>query len=432
MPAKDVKCIAGGNILSLGEKATRRILRKVATNEKDSIAFFARADYHDKTRVFGIRRADRHAHMYVVGKTGGGKSTLIETLVRQDLESGCGLALLDPHGDLVERVVARVPKTRQRDVIYFNVPDRTRPLSFNPLERSFPFNQSLAVSGLLEVFKKIWSDSWGPRTEHVLRNALWALMEQRIATLADVLRLIDDKSFRKKVAQETANEQVRSFWLGEYERYSNAFRAVIVAPIQNKVGAFLADPILNRILTQRKSAFDLRQVMDQGKVLLVNLAKGKIGEDSAALLGALLVTKMGLAGLSRADTLETERRDFFMYLDEFHTFTTLSIATMLSELRKYRVGMLLAHQYLSQLDEKVRDAVLGNAGTIITFRLGAEDARVLSKEFSPEFSALDLTTLPNHHIYLKLMVKGSVSRPFSAVTLAPSRSYTVTQETRGP
>lgn len=358
--------------------------------------------------------------MYIVGKTGSGKSTLLESLVRQDIEAGNGLALLDPHGDLVERVIAAIPEKRKGDIVYFNVPDTSRALAFNPLEPSLPFNKSLAVSGLLEVFKKIWADSWGPRLEHVMRNALLALADQPTATLADVLRILDDRTFRQKVAKETGNEQVRRFWLGEYEGYSYKFRAVIIAPIQNKVGAFLSDPILNRILTQTKSAFDLREVMDSEKILLVNLSKGKIGEDSAALLGALLVTKIGLAGLSRADTPEGNRRDFFMYLDEFQTFTTLSFATMLSELRKYRVAMILAHQYISQVDPQVRNAVLGNTGTIITFRLGAEDAYELAKEFQPEFTALDLTTLPNYHIYLKLMVEGEVTRPFSGRTLRPN------------
>jgi type IV secretory pathway TraG/TraD family ATPase VirD4 len=387
------------------------------SKETGHITFFAHANYHDERSRFGIRAADRRAHMYIIGKTGTGKSSLLETLVRQDIEAGHGLALLDPHGDLVERVIASVPQKRKADLIYFDVPNPSQSLGFNPLERTHPLNTSLAVSGLLEVFKKIWSDSWGPRLEHVLRNALLALMDQPEATLADVVRLLDDRAFRRKIAQDTTNGQVRAFWLREFEGYSNAFRAVVAAPIQNKAGAFLADPILNRILTKKRSDFDVRQVMDEGKLLLVNLAKGKIGEDSASLLGALLVTRIGLAGLSRADRPEDTRRDFFLYLDEFHTFTTLSVATMLAELRKYRVGLILAHQYISQLDPKVLDAVLGNTGTIISFRLGAEDAHVVAKEFEPELSALDLTTLPNYHIYVKLMVDGGVTRPFSGETL---------------
>lgn len=390
----------------------------MSSKRGEPITFFGRTNFHDKCKNFGIRQRDRRAHMYVIGKTGSGKSTLIETLVRQDVEAGHGLALLDPHGDMVERVGQSIPATRRADLIYFDVPGGGGALGLNPLEPAPPFSKSLAVSGVLEVFKKMWADFWGPRLEHVMRNALLVLADQPEATLTDVLRLLDDKAYRKKAAEETENDQARAFWLREYEGYSYKFRAVVAAPIQNKVGAFLADPILNGILTQTKSAFDLREVMDAGKVLLVNLAKGKIGEDSAALLGALLVTKLGLAGLSRANVPEDARRDFFVYLDEFHTFTTLAFASMLSELRKYGVGMILAHQYVSQVDPKVRDAVLGNVGTIISFRLGAEDAQTLAKEFEPEVSALDLTTLPNYHIYLKLMVKGSVSRPFSAQTLA--------------
>ena len=355
--------------------------------------------------------------MYILGKTGTGKSTLLETLVRQDIRIGNGLMLLDPHGDMVECVATTLPETRKSDLIYFNVTDTSRPLGFNPMELSPLSNRSLTALNLLEVFKKLWADFWGPRLEHVLRNAFLALMDQPETTLADVLRIVNDKEFRQKVVAETTNDQVRAFWWGEYEHYSPAFRAVVVAPIQNKVGAFLTDPILSRILTQKKSSFDLREVMDRGKILLVNLAKGKIGEDSAALLGALLITKAGIAGLSRADVPEDDRRDFFIFADEFHTFTTLSTASMLSELRKYRVGMVLAHQYISQLDPQVRDAVLGNTGTMITFRLGAADAHTIGKEFAPEVEPLDLMSLPNYEIYLKLMVNGAPTRPFSAETI---------------
>jgi hypothetical protein len=252
-----------------------------------------------------------------------------------------------------------------------------------------------------------------------LRNALFALLDQPEATLGDILRLLDDADFRKRAALRVSNAQVRRFWLEEYERYPARFRAEAIAPLQNKVGAFLADPLLQRILTAQKSSFDLQRVMDQGKILLVNLAKGRIGEGPASLLGALLVARMGLAGLSRVGISEEGRRDFHVYLDEFHTFSTLSLATMLSELRKYRVNLVLAHQYLSQLDEGVRDAILGNVGTIVGFRVGAGDAEILEREFLPEFSASDLVNLPNYHVYLKLMIDGVVSRPFSAKTLLP-------------
>ena len=381
----------------------------------NQITYFAQTNFRNEAKPFGIKKADRRSHMYVIGKTGTGKSTLLETLIRQDIVNGEGLALLDPHGDLVEKVLRAVPDKNKGDLIYFNVPDN--PLGFNPLEKVAPEKRTLAAAGLLDAFKKIWADSWGPRLEHILRNAFLALLDQPEATLADVLRLLDDLTFRREICSRVYNSQVRDFWLREYENYPIRLRAEAIAPIQNKVGAFLTDPVLNRILTQKRSDFDLRHVMDEGKILLVNLAKGKIGADASSLLGALLVTKIGLAGLSRADVPEETRRDFYLYLDEFQNLATLSLANMLSELRKYRVNMVLSHQYLSQLDPQVKDAILGNTGTIISFRLGLTDAEMLAGEFYPFFSARDLINLPNYHIYLRLMIDGVVSQPFSAGTL---------------
>ncbi len=386
-------------------------------NDNNPITILGSTNFRNQHKIFGIRQPDRRASMYVIGKTGTGKSTLLETMIRQDIAAGHGLAVFDPHGDLIERMLVAAQSKRPADLIYCNVPNAEQPLGFNPLESVPPEKRPLAASGILEVFKKIWADSWGPRMEHILRNALLALLDQPQATLADILRLMDDMSFRRLAASRVHNAQVRNFWLREYESYPARFRAEAIAPIQNKVGAFLTNPILSAIITQPKSAFDLRQVMDGGHILLVNLAKGKIGEDVAALLGALLVSRIGLAGLSRAEVPEAERRDFYVYLDEFQSFTTLSLANMLSELRKYRVNLVLAHQYLSQLDEQVRDAILGNAGSIICFRVGPADAEILGGEFYPEFTAGDLSRLPNHNIYLKLMVDGAVTAPFSAETV---------------
>ena len=387
--------------------------------KENHITFFAETNFRNKQVRFGMKRDDRRAHMYIIGKTGTGKSTLLETLIRQDIASGEGLALLDPHGDLVEKVLTHLPEHRKDDLIYFNVTDYAQPLGLNPLDNIAPLKRPLAASGLLEVFKKLWTDSWGPRLEHIMRNALLALLDQPQATLADVLKLLGDQAFRKNAVTRIQNDQVREFWTKEYENYSVRFRMEAIAPIQNKVGAFLANPILNKILTQTKNAFYLRRVMDEGKILLVNLAKGKIGEDTAMLLGALLITRIGLAALSRADIHEANRRDFYLYVDEFQNFTTLSLASMLSELRKYRINMIFAHQYLSQLDPQVRDAILGNVGTIISFRIGVTDAEILEKEFYPEFSMKDLISLPNYHVYLKLMISGMISDPFSGMTIAP-------------
>jgi type IV secretory pathway TraG/TraD family ATPase VirD4 len=339
----------------------------------DDVIHFARVDFRNDRRIFGIKTEDRFAHIHVIGKTGTGKSTLLETMVLQDIQLGHGLALIDPHGDLVERVAAGVPSARQADVIYLNAADPKQPYGYNPLRHVRDDRIALAASGLMEVFQKMWPEAWGVRMEHILRNLLMALLEQPQASMADILRLISEKKFRGEVIKSLRNETVRNFLEKEFERFSFGYRADGVAPIQNKVGAFLADPMLNRILTAPAIDLHIRRVMDEGKVLLVNLAKGRIGDDSSSLLGGLLVTTMGLAAYSRADSSIQERRDFFVYIDEFQSFTTLALANMLSEMRKYRVGFTVAHQYLHQLEPDIRHAVLGNAGTLISFRVGAED-----------------------------------------------------------
>ena len=389
------------------------------------ISYFARTNFRNQAVPFGIKQADRLSHLYVVGKTGTGKSTLLETLCRQDALAGRGFALLDPHGDLVERVAAAIPESRKDDLVYVNVPDASQPYGYNPLKRVRVDKIPLAVSGLMEAFNKRWPEAWGVRMEHVLRHALYALMEQDDATLPDILLMLRDKAYRKRVAANVSNGQVREFWRKEFEEYSFRYRADAIAPIQNKVGAFLADPTLYRMLTKPKQWLHFRRIMDQGKILLVNLAKGRIGEDSAALLGSLLVTTIGLAALSRADVPEAARTPFFVYLDEFQSFTTLSVATMISELRKYGLGLTFAHQHLGQLEPDVRSAILGNVGTMISFRVGPEDARLLAQEFAPKFDVFDLMNLPNHNIYLSLMIDGTPSQAFSAVTLPPEDEKTI-------
>src|SRR5207247_2521517 len=310
----------------------------------------------------------------------------------------------------VGHVLGLVPEERRADLIYFNVPDTAHPLAFNPLESGQPALKPLVASGLISVLRKIWAESWGPRMEYILRNALLALLDLPGCTLLDIPRMLDEPAFRRHVLAYVRNEQVRRFWLREYENYPARFRAEAIAPVQNKIGEFLVNPILRNIVGQPRSAFDLRRVMDEGKILLVNLAKGKIGEDTSSLLGAMLVTKIGLAALSRAELPEADRRDFCLYADEFPSFTTTSFAGMLSEMRKYHVGLVLAHQYMEQLDETVRRSVLGNVGTTIAFRVGLSDAELLEKEFFPEFAASDFVNLPNYNIYLKLMIDGVVSK----------------------
>ncbi len=387
-----------------------------ASND-NRVTYLARVHFRNDRRVFGIKRADRRSHVYIIGKTGTGKSTLLANLIRQDIEAGEGLAVLDPHGELIEQTLRSIPAWRRADLVNFDATDTKLDLSFNPLGHVQAAERALATSDLIDVLKKIWAEFWGPRLEHILRNALLAVLDQQDPTLSDVLRLLNDREFRRQSTLHLPNRAVREFWLREYEGYPERFRAEAIAPIQNKVGAFLSNPLLGRILTTRENPLDLRAIMDGGKILLVNLAKGKIGEDTASLLGAFMVARLGRTALRRADIPESNRRDFGLYLDEFQTFSTLSLANMLSELRKYRLNLVLAHQFLSQLELPVRDAILGNVGTMISFRLGLADAEVLEKEFYPAFSAVDLVSLPNHHVYLKLMVDGVVSKPFSAETL---------------
>lgn len=381
------------------------------------ITFLRKVDFRDDQRVFGIKTEDRLSHIYVIGKTGTGKSTLLENMAAQDLAFGRGFALIDPHGDLAEKIAARVAASGRRDVIYLNPADAKQPYGYNPLRQVRPEFISLAASGFIEVLKKMWADSWGVRMEHILRNVLLALLEQPDVTLQDVLRLLSDQKYRKQIAAKLRNKTVRTFLEHEFARFTFGYRADGIAPIQNKIGAFLADPLLNRVLTAPEKDLRIRRIMDEGGVLLVNLSKGRLGEDSSTLLGGLLVTTVGLAAFSRA-TLPTEaRRDFFVYVDEFQSFTTLALVNMFSELRKYRVGFTVAHQYVHQLEPEIRHAVLGNAGTLVSFRVGAEDAPILVQEFQEHFSRTDLVQLPNFRIYIKMMVHGAPSKPFSASTL---------------
>ena len=387
------------------------------TVRNSEVTYLGNTDFRDGRVSFGIKKEDRFSHVYVIGKTGVGKSTLLERMALQDLEAGHGFALVDPHGDLVERVADRIPPHRLPDVMYLNAADPAQPYGYNPLRQVRQDRIALAASGLLEVFKKMWPEAWGVRMEHILRNVLMALLEQPSANLHDILRVLSDRKYRRSIAQSLRNETVKNFLLKEFDGFSFAYRSDGIAPIQNKVGAFLADPLLDRILTAPKQDLHIRRIMDEGRVLLVNLAKGRIGEDSSSLLGGMLVTTIGLAGYSRAEIDVKDRREFFVYVDEFQSFTTLALANMLSEMRKYRLGFTVAHQYLHQLTPDIRHAVLGNAGTLISFRAGAEDAPYLAREFNGVFDQTDLIQLANHHIYLKLMIDGMPSPPFSAVTL---------------
>ena len=381
------------------------------------LTFLGRTTFRNQGKVFGIRKNDRCSHMYIVGKSGTGKSTLLEFMIRQDVINGNGVAVLDPHGDLVESVRRFVPKERKNDLIYLNPADSENQITFNPLWNVPADNQALVASGIVEAFKNIWHDTWGPRTEHLLRNALLALLEVKTANFSHITELFINRGLRGKVLTYVKNEQVRKFWLKEYPSYSKQLRQNAIAPIQNKVGAFLSNPVLAGVLLGKGNSLDINEVLNSKKILLANLSKGTIGEDSSQLLGSLLVTAIGQAGLARSSVPRTERSDFYLYADEFQNFTTLSSASMLSELRKYACAIHYSNQFLSQVSKPIRDAVLGNVGTLISFRVGASDATKLEKEFGYDIRARDLVNTPNHHMVVKLIVDDVTREPFSAETV---------------
>ena len=389
------------------------------SNDNAKITILAQSNYRNTNNLFGIKEKDRGGHMYIVGKTGTGKSTLIENMVIADIMAGNGLALIDPHGDLADSILGHVPEGRVKDVIYFNPADIEYPIAFNPLETIHPDYHHLVASGLLSVFKKIWADFWGPRLEHILRNSILTLLAYQGSTLLDIPRLLTNKAFRLKVLVKITDPQLRDFWFQEYDNYSAWMRSSAISPILNKMGQFLSSVPLRNIVGQRENTFKLRKVMDEGKILIVNLAKGKIGEDNCALLGAMIVTRIQLAAMSRASLPESERKHFYLYVDEVHNFLTESFADILSEARKYGLCLILAHQYIEQLEKEIRTAVFGNVGTIISFRVGAKDASYLSREFLSVFKESDIVNLPNHQVYMKLLIDGFTSKAFSAATLAP-------------
>lgn len=383
------------------------------------MALFAETNYRDSRRLFGIKRDDRRRHAYVIGKTGMGKSVLLTQLIYSDIEAGHGVCVVDPHGELAEDILNLIPSHRINDVIYFDPGDMEFPIAFNIMESPDPNMSHLVASGLIGVFKKIWADSWGPRLEYVLRNAILALLDYPGSTLLGTMRILVDKAYRKKVVEKIKDPVVKSFWVEEYSKYPDRFQAEAIAPIQNKVGQFLSNALIRNVVGQVKSAIDVRDVMDNQKILILNLSKGRIGEDSSALLGAMMITKIQLAAMSRIDMAEKDRKDFYLYVDEFQNFATESFANILSEARKYRLNLTIAHQYIEQLDEKVQAAVFGNVGTLMCFRVGAADAEVLVKEFAPYVTEEDLVNLAKWQIYLKLMIDGVASQPFSANTLPP-------------
>lgn len=394
------------------------------TDPEGHLTVLGESVFHGQRMQFGIRPDDRRRHIYVIGKTGMGKSTLLENMIFSDIVSGKGIGVIDPHGDLIEAILRFVPKHRSNDVVLFDPADREYPISFNMLECKNPDQRSLICSGLMSVFTKLWPEAFSGRMEHILRNTLLALLENEGSSMLGILRMFGDDAFCKKMVSNISDPVVKSFWETEYAGWTDKYRTEAVAAIQNKIGQLLTTPLIRNIVGQVKSTLDIRHAMDTGKIVLVNLSKGKLGEDTSAFIGSMLVTKFQIDAMSRADIPEKERRDFYLYVDEFQNFATKSFATILSEARKYRLALTMAHQYVGQLvigqnDSSLRDAVFGNVGSMVSFQVGSDDAEDLSIQFEEMVSQNDILSLPKYHAYIRLMIDGVSSKPFSVSTLAP-------------
>ena len=386
-------------------------------NNNNDVVLFGETNFRNKKVTFGIKLDDRRRHIYIVGKTGMGKSELLKTLAIQDIQAGRGLTFIDPHGDPVEDLFDHIPEERIKDVIYINPADLEYPIAFNVMEQVDPDKRHLVADGVMGVFKKIWVDVWSPRMEYILNNTILALLEVPDSTLLGINRMLAEKDFRNYVVGQLTDPVVKAFWTQEFAKYADRFASEATAAIQNKVGQFASSTLVRNIIGQPKSTVDMRAIMDNQKILLVNISKGSIGEDASRLLGALIITKIQLAAMSRVDTPERERKDFTLFVDEFQSFATASFANIMSEARKYHLSLVVGHQYIAQMDESVRDAIFGNVGTIIAFRVGAEDAEMLEKELTPEFLAQDIVNLGIREVYIKLMIDGLASRAFSARTM---------------
>jgi len=385
----------------------------------EPVTYLGQTDFRGKGKRFGIRAPDRRHHVYVVGKTGAGKTTLLRNLLVQDIEAGHGVGLIDPHGDLATELLDLVPRRRTEDVVYFHPADLEHPVGWNLLANVPPDRRHLVASSVVSAMKNLWRGSWGPRLEYFLHNAVMALLDFEGSTLLGIPRLFTDERYRARVVKKIRDPVVRSFFVDELPAYDRRLLSEALSPLQNKVGRLLSNAPMRNVLGQVRNRFDPRFIMDRRKIFIANLGKGELGEDKANFLGSLLVSAFQMAALGRADVPEGKRQDFSLVLDEFHNFTTEAFASALSEARKYRLSLVLAHQYVDQLDLSIRNAVFGNAGTMIAFRVGSADAELLAREFAPVFAARDMSSLGKYRIYLRLMIDGVASRPFSAIALPP-------------
>ena len=412
----------GKNLLGEPPEDLPIVTRDMPKEVKQEINPFARTHFKNQEAVYGLKRADRRRHMYVIGKTGTGKSTLLANMAINDLKNNEGLCVIDPHGDLVETLLDYIPSRRINDVIYFDPADTERTVQLNLFEGENVAHRELIASGIVSVFQKLYGYSWGPRLEYILRNALLTLLKSESARLSDIMDMLTNRKFRDKLVEELDDPVLKNFWLYEFNRMQDRQRNEAIAPILNKVGQFVSSPLVRDVVNARKSSFSIEEAMDQGKIVLVNLSQGKLGEDNATLLGAMLITKIQLAAMSRVHIDEEDRKDFYLYVDEFQNFATESFNKILSEARKYRLNLILANQYIAQIPEEVQKAIFGNCGSIVSFVMGAEDAAAFEQEYGERYSKEDLVSLSRHQIINKLSIDNMISRPFPAFTLGPAKS----------
>ncbi len=412
-----IKNIAWGKTLAGEPPENIPVAENLSDEQKKEINFFAQTEFKNRPTIFGIKDADRRKHIYIIGKTGAGKSTLIANMAIDDIRKDRGIGIVDPHGDLSETILDFIPKRRLNDVVYLEPFDTERPFALNVLEIHNKQQKDLIASGIVSIFSKLYQDSWGPRLEYILRNVIFTLLEVEGATLVDVLTILSNETYRRKVVSQLQDPVLKNFWEAEFAKMSDKMRTEAISPIQNKVGQFVQSKMIRNIIGQSKSSINLEEIMNGGKILILNLSQGKLGEDNAALLGAMMITQIQLAAMNRSFIKEEDRKDFFLYVDEFQNFATSSFIKILSEARKYRLALTLANQYIDQLDETVSNAIFGNAGTLISFVTGARDSEILTKEFAEIYTANDLVSLGKHEIVMKLSIDNMTSAPFPARTL---------------
>lgn len=396
-----------------------------------NVCFFGRTNYiaalEEKRFVFGIKRGDRRRHMYIVGKSGVGKSKLLELLIRQDVAYGHGLCLIDPHGDVIEDILNFIPEERIKDVVLIDPSDTKFPVSFNPLSNVHPEMKHQLTQGLIEVMEKQFGANWTPRLEHVFRFTCLALLDYPYATMRGMISMLTDREYRQRVVDYITDDMVKRFWAVEFADWSEKFDTEAIIPLVNKLGQFLSDPLLRNVFAQRENKIDLEKIMNEQKILLINLSKGRLGEENSSFFGSMFITKIKQAGMSRASLPEKDRLDFYLYADEFHNLVTNTFENLFSEARKYGLCLIVAHQYMEQLLPAVRATVLGNSGTIVIFRVGGDDAKKLEAEMTPVFKAKDMLNLGMREFYIKMTIDGNTYDPFSAETLKimppPHRSF---------